>query len=256
MTYTRLALTAVALAGSLHMAQAQALARQTRPHAALAADQPSIQLAEMMGGMGQQGGSSQPGAAPMAPGMQAQPGSPPHGMPMMDDKMRGQSSGGMPMMDDKMGGGASGGMQPMGQMMQPMGRMMQTMGRMMQTMGTMTPPSASMPGMMTSPSAHLEGRIAFLQAELGITDAQMPQWHAFADAMRSAAKSMQAAMAEPAAGMPVSAPERGEREVKLLTARLEGMRTVHAAGQALYAVLSDNQKKIADELMAGPMSPM
>jgi hypothetical protein len=37
---------------------------------------------------------------------------------------------------------------------------------------------------------HVEGRIAYLKAELKITEAQMPQWNAFADALRSNAASM------------------------------------------------------------------
>src|SRR5690242_7810319 len=37
---------------------------------------------------------------------------------------------------------------------------------------------------------HIEGRIAFLKAELGITDAQQPQWNAFADAMRAQASKL------------------------------------------------------------------
>ena len=31
------------------------------------------------------------------------------------------------------------------------------------------------------PFAHTEGRIAFLKAELGVTDAQTSQWNAFAN---------------------------------------------------------------------------
>lgn len=267
MTYTRLALTAAALAIPLHMAQAQSPVEQRRFHLAPAADQLPILVADMMSEMGQGGGPAQPGAAPMSPGMQAQPTQTPPAMPMMDDKMHGKSSGGMPMMDDKMEGKSSGGMPMMDDKMggmpaqgacgpagaqSSMERMMSMMGSAMMNMRGM----AAHGGMTVAPYEHVEGRIAFLQAELAITDAQMPQWHAFADAMRSAAKSMHAAVAAQAGGTPVSAPERGERQIQLLTARLEAMRTVHAAGTALYAVLSDDQKKIADELMVHPMRQM
>ena len=37
---------------------------------------------------------------------------------------------------------------------------------------------------------HIEGRIAFLKAELKITDVQMPQWNAFADTLRANAQRM------------------------------------------------------------------
>ena len=37
---------------------------------------------------------------------------------------------------------------------------------------------------------HVEGRIAVLKAELKITEAQLPQWNAFADALRENARRM------------------------------------------------------------------
>ena len=37
-------------------------------------------------------------------------------------------------------------------------------------------------------SKHIEGRIAFLEAEIGITDSQTPLWNAFAEALRGVAK--------------------------------------------------------------------
>jgi len=39
---------------------------------------------------------------------------------------------------------------------------------------------------------HIEGRLAFLKTELKITDAQLPLWNAFAQAMRDIATAMQA----------------------------------------------------------------
>ncbi|WP_374313015.1 Spy/CpxP family protein refolding chaperone [Dongia sp.] len=43
---------------------------------------------------------------------------------------------------------------------------------------------------MMNPGQHIEGRLAFLKTELKITDAQAPQWNAYADAMRANAKRM------------------------------------------------------------------
>ena len=37
---------------------------------------------------------------------------------------------------------------------------------------------------------HIEGRIAFLREELKITEAQMPQWNTFAEALRANARQM------------------------------------------------------------------
>jgi len=101
---------------------------------------------------------------------------------------------------------------------------------------------------------HLEGRIAFLKAELRITDAQSQQWTAFADALRQGSGTVGAAhdgkMDETRSG---TAPARAEREVKLLSARLDAMRSVAAAEAALYGVMTQEQKTAADEMLTSPM---
>jgi len=142
--------------------------------------------------------------------------------------------------------GAAGAM-PMMDMAKMMSAMMPTMMRMMQV-GMMQGGGV---GMM--PFDHIEGRIAFYKTELGITDAQLPQWNAFADALRGSAKTMQTAMAAMMqAGMPTTAPARMEAMVQMMSARLDALKATLAAGKSLYAVLSDDQKKRADELMAEP----
>ena len=112
-------------------------------------------------------------------------------------------------------------------------------------------------GMEMMHGQHIEGRLAFLKAELGITEAQMPQWNAFADARRAAAKSMQAAMtANMGAGMPTTAPARMDATIAMMTARLDAMKMAAPTGKALYAVLTDAQKKIADDLTMSRMGGM
>ena len=143
----------------------------------------------------------------------------------------------------------------MPQMMQ--GRSMPMMGGMEQG-GMMPTMGMGMMGM----TEHVEGRIAFLKTELKITDAQLPQWNAFADALRSNAKRMaemrgtmmQGGMTGQAP--PVNAPERFGRMEKMMTAMLETVRSTKAALDPLYAVLSDEQKKMADTLLRGPMGMM
>lgn len=140
-------------------------------------------------------------------------------------------------------GGARGAMPmtDMGNMMGgDMGRMLSMM-RMMHGGGGM--------GMM--PFDHIEGRIAFYKAEFGITDAQLPQWNAFADALRGNAKGMRTAMtAMMQAGVPNTVPARMDAMVQMMSAHLDAMKATAAAMKPLYAVLSDDQKKTADELMA------
>ena len=132
--------------------------------------------------------------------------------------------------------------------MMPMMRMMQMMSGMMPSDGA---------GMETMPGQRIEGRIAYLKAELGITEAQLPQWSAFADTMRESSKAMRTAMmATMQSGMPATAPARSDAMIAMMTSRLEAMKTTSAAGKALYAVLTDAQKKTADELMMSRMGGM
>ena len=141
------------------------------------------------------------------------------GMPM--GSMPG-SSGGMPMMGERQMGGM----------------------RMMQ--------------MMRSMADHVEGRIAFLKTELKITDAQQPLWNAVGDAMRANAKDVAAMMPMIQSMMQPSGtlPEKLAGREKAMTAHLEALRKLKSAIDPLYAALSDEQKKTADQLMVGPMGIM
>src|SRR6516165_5075729 len=116
-----------------------------------------------------------------------------------------------------------------------------------------------MPGMrmMAAMAGHVEGRLAFLKTELKITDAQLPLWNAVADAIRTNAKSM----SEMSGGMmgasqAATLPEKLALREKMMTAHLEALRKFKAAVEPLYAELSDEQKKTADELLIGPMGMM
>jgi hypothetical protein len=113
---------------------------------------------------------------------------------------------------------------------------------------------------MTGMADHIEGRIAFLKVELKITEAQTPQWNTFADALRSNAAAMRklpATMMQGGMmgqdGASVSAPDRLDRIEKMMTAMLETVKATKAALAPLYAVLSEEQKKVADQLIHGPM---
>jgi hypothetical protein len=137
--------------------------------------------------------------------------------------------------------GASGGMSMMGG--QQMGGM-PMMGMMQMMMGGM--------------AGHVEGRIAFYKTELKITDAEMPLWNAVADAMRASAKDTAAMMPMMQSMMQPSGtvPEKLAAREKAMTAHLEALRKLKAAVEPLYAALSDDQKKTADQLMVGPMGMM
>ena len=103
---------------------------------------------------------------------------------------------------------------------------------------------------------HVEGRIAFLKTELKITDAQQPLWNAVADAMRASAKDMAEMMTAMRATMQQSSgalPDKLAAREKAMTAHLDALRKLKAAVDPLYAALSDDQKKTADQLMFSPM---
>jgi hypothetical protein len=145
-----------------------------------------------------------------------------------------------------------GGM-PMGMMGHPMA-MMGDMSQMMSMMRNMMTMIGAQSGMM---SVDVEGRIASLKAELNITDAQTAQWNRFADALRATAKSMNGMFEHMMqAGPEATLPARLDRREKMLSAHLAAVRTLKDTVDPLYAALNDDQKKIADGLMIGPMGMM
>jgi LTXXQ motif family protein len=144
------------------------------------------------------------------------------------------------------GMGMMGGM-PMMNMMggMPMMHMM----AMMRMMGM---------GQGTATIDRVEGRIAFLRAELKITEAQASAWNAFADVLRTNAQKLgqvRASMSQPGAPQQ-QAPTLADRldlQEQWLLARLEGTRAIKSAFTNLYGTLSDDQKKTANELLAPHM---
>ena len=110
---------------------------------------------------------------------------------------------------------------------------------------------------MSMMAKHIEGRLAFLKTELKITDAQLPLWNAFAQAMRDDASTTQA-MPHPMMEMNKAATLRDKLAARetILTARLEAVRKLKAAADPLYAALTADQKKTADDIMLSPMGIM
>jgi hypothetical protein len=147
---------------------------------------------------------------------------------------------------------AAPGNQDQSGMSMPM--MMNMMSEMMKMMGS-GGAQMNMSGMgMTE---HTTGRIAFLRAELQITDAQSKAWDAFADAMQKIGSQLKAADMPMMAG--ASARQllaRLDSQERMLTARLEGVRAMKAAFAPLYDVLSAEQRKTADDLLANHMGLM
>lgn len=152
----------------------------------------------------------------------------------------GMGEGGMPMMAEMM-------RQMMGQMM---GQMMAPMGR--PPMGMMARGGAD--PFSGLPLERVEGRLAFIKAELAITESQMPQWETSAAMLRaSAGKLLAEVQALQKAPAPTTVLEQLDRLERINTLLLEAIRACRTAFTPLYAVLDDGQKRTADELMLGAM---
>ena len=106
----------------------------------------------------------------------------------------------------------------------------------------------------------IEGRLAFLKAELKITEAQTAAWTQVADAIRTAAKRHNERMKSVFSGEAKTLPDRIELQEQFMSVRVEEIKLIKAALKNLYGVLSDEQKKEADEMdipmvgMGGPWS--
>jgi hypothetical protein len=107
----------------------------------------------------------------------------------------------------------------------------------------------------------IEGRLAFVKAELKITPEQEAAWNAFADTMRKAAAERAGEMAGMIDSMKSGAffdkplPARLADQEARLQGRLDQVKAVRAAVDQLYASLSEEQKKSADDIVM-PMMGM
>lgn len=103
----------------------------------------------------------------------------------------------------------------------------------------------------------VEGHIAFLRAELKITEAQAKQWDAFADALRSNAKRMKdSAGAKMMGGGDKGVLSQLETQEKMLATRLDSVKALRAALAPLSESFSEEQRKTAQELLGPHMGMM
>lgn len=122
--------------------------------------------------------------------------------------------------------------------------------------GMMNPHPMMSPCNMTS---HVEGRLAFLKTELKITEKQNTAWEKVATIIRDRAKKMsdkRDGMMKEHKDRPAqspSLPERLQGEEKRLNDRIDALKTVSGPVTELYAQLTPDQKKTADEVLGGPM---
>jgi LTXXQ motif family protein len=109
-----------------------------------------------------------------------------------------------------------------------------------------TPPSATAPA-KPSRVDRVEAHIAQLHQELKITPEQQPQWDALAQAMRDNAHQMQGLLQDRAKNVKTaSAVDDLKSYEALADAHADGLKKFVPAFEALYASMSDDQKKTAD----------
>jgi hypothetical protein len=111
-----------------------------------------------------------------------------------------------------------------------------------------TPPSSSAAPPAATQAA-VDQRIRTLQSQLGITEAQMPLWSAFAQAMRDNAAATDALFTQRAGAVAtMSAPDNMHSYAQIARAYADNTERLAAAFDSLYASLSDTQKQAADML--------
>lgn len=122
------------------------------------------------------------------------------------------------------------------------------MGQGMGHMGGMGPMGHGMgPRGSGNPGAMADARIAYLKSELKIAPAQESAWKTFADQTKQQAESMQAWRTTMQGSTQTSAPERLDLRNQNMKKRLEQMEKSAAAFKGLYAVLTQEQKALADQ---------
>ena len=122
------------------------------------------------------------------------------------------------------------------------------MGRGMMDQGMMGQGMMGPMGMMSGPM--LEGRLAYMKAELAITDAQSTAWNNYVSAVKTRASGMQGMHDSMIGAMQSGTPmARMDAHIKAMEAMTEALKALKPATEALYAVLTPEQKQKADQLL-------
>jgi len=106
------------------------------------------------------------------------------------------------------------------------------------------------------PTERVEARLAYVRTALKITDAQQPQWDAYAIVVRKNAQDMEQRSKSMRSGEPgharrerTNAIERLERMQSRLADAVTRINQLLAVEKPLYAVLSPEQQQVADAVL-------
>ena len=113
--------------------------------------------------------------------------------------------------------------------------------------------------MLCGVTEHVEGRLAYLKAELKLTDAQQAVWNTFADAYRATTqKTAKVCAAREASGAADHSAHKGvlgqlTMMETHMSDRLDSVRGLKNAVEPLFAAMTEEQKKTADHALANVM---
>ena len=109
------------------------------------------------------------------------------------------------------------------------------------------PPGSPAPSAATQ--AAIDQRIRTLQSQLGITEAEMPLWSAFAQAMRDNAAATDALFTQRAGAVAtMNAPDNMHSYAQIARAYADNTERLATAFDSLYVSLSETQKQAADTM--------
>ena len=129
--------------------------------------------------------------------------------------------------------------------------------QMMGMMGQGMMGGGMMGGRQAKMGAMADGRLAYLKGELDITGAQTEAWNGYVEAVKGRVDTMQGMRQGMMEAMQKgSATARMDARIKGMEAMVESMKAVKPATEKLYGVLTDEQKKIADQLIGNDCGAM
>lgn len=108
---------------------------------------------------------------------------------------------------------------------------------------------------------HVEGRLAYMETELKIAPQQTAKWQEFSAVVRTSVETHNAMMRSMAKEFDDGKifekrlPERLGWQIAQMAVRLEQIKVVKGAADDLYAVLTAQQKAVADDIVL-PMTGM
>ena len=97
-----------------------------------------------------------------------------------------------------------------------------------------------------------DGRIAFLKAELKITDAQKEVWESYAQSLKNNLETMKGMHQTMLAALEAKNPvKRLDVHIAAMETRLAALKQMQPALSKLHAALDEGQRRIADEVLTG-----